>query len=336
MSKNDNKIIIIALVAFAIAIYFNNTQAVVDAGAMHAECGAMDSEGVITCSVTGGMDPVNTQVDTIRVTSFDSWYRVKNNGIMPDLNSCNFNGQKGTAIMSSYIISCNLDTPIQVTPSPPSTTIISGTLRLYFSNASICSPSCGVNEVCQNSTCISTCIPLTCSSFNNLCGSFSNGCGGNISCGCGTNKACNNGQCENTYQCIFNSDCASGKECRNGLCQNITIVNTTNNTTACVTNWTCAQWSSCFNNEMTRSCIDGNSCGSTTGKPVEWQSCSVPTCELYQFSTTKMDGYDCSLTDVEGLTCWSCKKQSNILLDYWYIIVGAAAVIIFALVKKRK
>jgi hypothetical protein len=47
----------------------------------------------------------------------------------------------------------------------------------------------------------------------------------------------------------------------------------------CVESWTCNEWGSCDVDSQTRTCTDSNSCGTTTSKPVESQTCdpAVPT-----------------------------------------------------------
>jgi hypothetical protein len=47
--------------------------------------------------------------------------------------------------------------------------------------------------------------------------------------------------------------------------------------TACTPNWSCTAWSTCPTGTQTRTCSDSNSCGATTGKPAESQSCTVST-----------------------------------------------------------
>jgi len=43
----------------------------------------------------------------------------------------------------------------------------------------------------------------------------------------------------------------------------------------CTESWTCGDWSACANSQQTRTCTDANSCGTTTSKPSESQSCTV-------------------------------------------------------------
>ncbi|MFH1256897.1 MAG: PKD domain-containing protein [Candidatus Diapherotrites archaeon] len=45
---------------------------------------------------------------------------------------------------------------------------------------------------------------------------------------------------------------------------------------SCTENWSCTQWSSCSNGTQTRTCTDSAGCGTTTNKPAETQSCSLP------------------------------------------------------------
>jgi hypothetical protein len=45
--------------------------------------------------------------------------------------------------------------------------------------------------------------------------------------------------------------------------------------TRCTENWTCSTWSACVNGLQTRTCIDGNSCGTTSLKPIVQQSCEI-------------------------------------------------------------
>ncbi len=48
---------------------------------------------------------------------------------------------------------------------------------------------------CQNGTCIKLCISKTCSDYPEQCGSFSDGCDGEITCSCPSGQSCNNGNC---------------------------------------------------------------------------------------------------------------------------------------------
>lgn len=56
-----------------------------------------------------------------------------------------------------------------------------------------------------------------------------------------------------------------------------TIINKTSQQTSCTPNWSCTAWSVCSSTgTQTRTCTDSNSCGITSGKPDEIQSCTPP------------------------------------------------------------
>ena len=44
----------------------------------------------------------------------------------------------------------------------------------------------------------------------------------------------------------------------------------------CTPNWGCTTWTGCTSGHQTRTCEDWNGCGSSAGKPLETQSCSIP------------------------------------------------------------
>ena len=46
-------------------------------------------------------------------------------------------------------------------------------------------------------------------------------------------------------------------------------------TTICTESWSCSEWSSCSDDQQTRTCIDLNNCGGTNNKPSEKQDCQV-------------------------------------------------------------
>jgi hypothetical protein len=46
--------------------------------------------------------------------------------------------------------------------------------------------------------------------------------------------------------------------------------------TKCTYNWTCTEWSECLNGVQTRTCTNGGTCKDNVGKPIESQSCSMP------------------------------------------------------------
>ena len=90
------------------------------------------------------------------------------------------------------------------------------------------------------------CVPQTCQQLGYVCGVWSDGCGGALSCGsCSSNQACSNGQCL-IQGCRSNTDCNQAcAECDTGkyVCNlgNYTCVQ-------CVTNFNCIDGYGCENN----------------------------------------------------------------------------------------
>lgn len=99
----------------------------------------------------------------------------------------------------------------------------------------------GVKEIAAYSP--STCTP---DCIGKQCGS--NRCGGTCSPGCSSEETCDSaGQC---------------------------IASTIITTTTCTPDWECGNWSTCENEEQTRTCTDDNACETSSGKPDETQSCT--------------------------------------------------------------
>lgn len=57
----------------------------------------------------------------------------------------------------------------------------------------------------------------------------------------------------------------------------------------CDADWQCTEWSICVEGTQIRSCIDFNTCGNDSGKPVENQSCSqcIPNWQCTEWSPEK-------------------------------------------------
>lgn len=105
-----------------------------------------------------------------------------------------------------------------------------------------CGGSCGTCQTgytCSNYQCVSSCTPKTCSQLGKTCGSWNNGCGGNVSCGsCSSGQICSNGNCVASctpatctslgYNCGTASNgcggtlncgtCPSGQTCQSNKC----------------------------------------------------------------------------------------------------------------------
>lgn len=86
-----------------------------------------------------------------------------------------------------------------------------------------------------------------------------------------------NSSCTSTTTPQLIDSCGAGEECIEG--QSECQVNIT-----CTESWTCGNWSTCANGQQTRTCTDANSCGTTTNKPIESQSCG-PNIEIIQITT---------------------------------------------------
>lgn len=58
---------------------------------------------------------------------------------------------------------------------------------------------------------------------------------------------------------------------------NTNQTNTTNQTIneTCIEDWQCGSWSSCVNEQQTRTCTDSNNCNTTINKSVTSQNCTI-------------------------------------------------------------
>lgn len=73
--------------------------------------------------------------------------------------------------------------------------------------------------------------------------------------------------------------------------------------TECILNWTCTEWSDCFDKTQIRSCVDKNVCGNDSTKPHETKSC-IGECT---------PNWDC--TGWQPETCPKNKTQTQICTD---------------------
>lgn len=160
---------------------------------------------------------------------------------------------------------------------------------------------CNTNlNKCADNSCQVSCPTCTdtCLSLNKECGTQLV-CGSSVNCGtCSGGYTCTDGKCVSNTPVITcgNNIIDSGEVCDGtnldaktceyfslisgtlrcqtdclgydlSSCQQSTII------PDCTPSWTCTDWSSCINNQQTRNCIDANSCGVMTGKPIETQAC---------------------------------------------------------------
>ncbi len=139
--------------------------------------------------------------------------------------------------------------------------------------------SCGESKTCRDGDCVTTaCVPTTCASLGKNCGSWSNNCGGTISCGsCASGQTCSNGQCSTAcvpttcaslgYNCGTASDgcggtlscgsCSSGKICSNNNCTAVCAPKTC----ADLGDYKCGLWSDgCGQTINCGVCDDGKAC----------------------------------------------------------------------------
>lgn len=85
----------------------------------------------------------------------------------------------------------------------------------------------------------------------------------------------------------------------------------------CAPDWECETWSLCKNSLQTRVCIDANSCGVLTNKPLVAQSCTIAcspnwqtglwsTCQNGQQIRTVSDSNNCEISTNKPITTQSC------------------------------
>ena len=71
------------------------------------------------------------------------------------------------------------------------------------------------------------------------------------------------GYCKYGCNLARSYSCPSGETCSNGICA------------LCTASWSCSYWSTCTNNQQTRTCTNSNNCNTTSNKPSTSQSCCV-------------------------------------------------------------
>ena len=108
----------------------------------------------------------------------------------------------------------------------------------------------------------------------------------------------NNNICTESWSCSSWGSCSNGNQARTcsdsnncGTVLNKPVLTQTcdeddnNHTDTCSQNWNCSEWSSCSGTTQTRTCTDSNSCGNSTGKPIESQTCGASCTESWSCSS---------------------------------------------------
>jgi hypothetical protein len=107
---------------------------------------------------------------------------------------------------------------------------------------------------------------------HDICRAASTHCGDGF---CDTGESCtdDNSACSSGYACTNGCVSSGGSSSSGGGGGGSTTTTTTNVT--CTESWICLSWSECSEQgTQIRSCVDSNSCGTTTNKPEESQSCT--------------------------------------------------------------
>ncbi|MEM5773152.1 MAG: PGF-pre-PGF domain-containing protein [Candidatus Aenigmatarchaeota archaeon] len=97
----------------------------------------------------------------------------------------------------------------------------------------------------------------------------------------------------------YDKACASGYRCENRRCVAVAV---------CEENWVCSEWGECVQGWQTRTCRDINNCGTTQRKPIEAQSCAVPTVII---STELLVGIAAIIILVIGVLAWKFVRKKR-------------------------
>lgn len=136
----------------------------------------------------------------------------------------------------------------------------------------------------------------------------------------------------------------------------IEITDSSTSPTSCLQNWSCSSWSSCVNNQQTRTCTDTRNCNNNTGKPAITQSCTSTStgcfedwdctdwgdCTEGEQTRTCTDNNDCGTTNTQPEETKSCSEESSGGILIWLIVfillilIAVIAIIFVKIIKKRK
>ena len=170
-----------------------------------------------------------------------------------------------------------------------------GSMRCNNGNSEMCNDynHDGCNEWGINSYCQSGCSASLGICY--ICVPSSKYCNGNNAMICGSDGLSSSG-----------TACSSSQTCSNGFC--------VNNNPICTPNWQCSSWSSCLNNQQTRTCTDSNNCGTNNGKPVVVQSCTS--------SSVNSHNSDCTFVTNNNMvgTSWTINDYINYNGQKWIAV----------------
>ena len=189
-------------------------------------------------------------------------------------------------------------------------------LRIYYYNSSsgswIPSPDGGVDTVNNYAW-----ANITHFSYYGLFGSLAPSCGDGVCNGVESCSSC-------PIDC---GACRAAQQTGGGSVQTNQPKNQTKTasgqTQSCTESWSCTDWSTCANNQQSRTCTDANNCGTTTKKPAESQTCTAGTVPTSESIVQTSKGFFSGL----GTNEWIIAIIA---------VVAIASVIVFIFLKKKK
>jgi hypothetical protein len=152
----------------------------------------------------------------------------------------------------------------------------------------------------------------TCDGIDNNCDGTDNGCGGGGGGGGGGGSArCGDGilQGWRGEECEGNIYCGVGYVCNMSTCECVSEPVTP----ACIEDWSCIEWGACSQEGIqTRTCTDANTCGTTSDKPAESQTCTY-TGGGASATITQLGEAQCGNGECEtGESCDTCPEDCGV------------------------
>ncbi|MCX6742531.1 MAG: hypothetical protein NTX24_05180 [Candidatus Pacearchaeota archaeon] len=160
------------------------------------------------------------------------------------------------------------------------------------------------------------CTPLTCSQLGYNCGSASDGCGGTLQCGsCGSSQTCNT-----NHQCV-DTETQHGGGGSGGSSYHAS-------TASCTPQWQCTNFGNCVNELQFRVCSDLSSCGTTVGKPLEQQACTVETV------TNNQNGNEAAGVGNSDLITGNTSKANPVVGGILISMIAALTAVVIVVARK--